>query len=93
MEAPSSPAASLASTPDLSVNTNSSKVKTALNCLAVAGLCSHRRAVYYYLHSIWEPALFPARACASVEECNMEVVEDAEVVAYMGEAAPEYYAG
>jgi len=57
------------------------------------GLCSHRRAVYYYLHSIWEPALFPARACASVEECNMEVVEDAEVVAYMGEAAPEYYAG
>jgi len=57
------------------------------------GLCSHRRAVYYYLHSIWEPSLFPSRTCASVEDCNMETVDDSEVVAYMGETAPEYYQG
>jgi len=57
------------------------------------GLCSHRRAIFYYIHSIWEPSLFPARTCASVEECNMEVVDDTEVVAYMGESAPEYYHG
>ena len=36
------------------------------------GLCSHRRAVFYYYHSIREPGLFPSVACPSVEECNKE---------------------
>jgi len=57
------------------------------------GLCSHRRAVYYYLHSIWEPNLFPSMACSTVEQCNMEEVENTEVVAYMGEEVMEYYQG
>jgi len=57
------------------------------------GLCSHRRAVYYYLHSITEPQLFPALTCATVEDCNNQVVNDSAVRAYMGETAPEYYLG
>ena len=66
-------------------------LKAILPC--ILGLCSHRRAVYYYLHSIWEPVLFPSRTCASVEDCNMETRDNSEVVAYMGETAPEYFQG
>ena len=68
-------------------------VKPELSQLSfyILGLCSHRRAVYYYLHSNWEPVLFPSRTCASVEDCNMETRDYSEVVAYMGET--EYYQG
>jgi len=54
------------------------------------GVCSHGRAVKYYLHSILEPQLFPAETCATVEDCNNQVV-DAKGTAYMGETAPLYY--
>merc|ERR1712127_181604 len=37
------------------------------------GLCSHRRASHYFLHSILEPGLFPATQCSSVQECNDQV--------------------
>ena len=57
------------------------------------GLCSHRRSYYYYLHSILEPKLFPSLHCATVEDCNNQVVDDSTVTAYMGESAPDYYQG
>ena len=43
------------------------------------GLCSHRRAVHYYLHSIREPWLFPSYPCNSEEECNNEIASDYHV--------------
>ena len=43
------------------------------------GLCSHRRAVFYYYHSIREPGLFPSVACPSVEECNQEHASNDQV--------------
>jgi len=57
------------------------------------GLCSHRRAIYYFLHSIWEHNLFPSMTCQEVEMCNNEITNSEEVVAYMGELAPNYYTG
>ena len=43
------------------------------------GLCSHTRAIHYYIHSIREPFLFPSNSCPSVEECNQEIVVNNEV--------------
>merc|ERR1712227_281878 len=57
------------------------------------GLCSHRRAVYYYYHSIREPGLFPSLACPSVEECNQEQASGDQVVAYIGEQSYNYWDG
>ena len=57
------------------------------------GLCSHRRSIYYFLHSIREPELFPAMSCATVEDCNSEMVTDSSIIAYMGELAQDYYTG
>merc|ERR1712121_97489 len=50
------------------------------------GICSHMRAVYYYLASINEPKLFGAKECADAEACHEKKAEG-DVVAYMGEEA------
>jgi len=60
------------------------------------GICSHRRSQHYFLHSIWEPKLFPSKTCISVEECNNEQVVDDSVVhpvVFMGEGSKESYQG
>ncbi len=51
------------------------------------GVCSHRRAYFYYLHSIREPDLFPSIACASVEDCNLGITLPDQPGAFMGEPA------
>jgi len=49
------------------------------------GVCSHRRAIYYYFHSIREPWLFPSMSCDPVENCNQEISSTTEISGYMGE--------
>ena len=51
------------------------------------GICSHRRSTYYFLHSIWEPELFPSMECSDVEACSDDKVISNDVVAFMGEQA------
>jgi len=57
------------------------------------GLCSHTRAVQYFVNSIREPFLFPAVNCASVEECNQEIATTDQISGYMGEGAMSYWDG
>jgi len=55
-----------------------------------AGICSHKRAPYYFLHSILEPTLFPSRECSDVDSCaNFETISD-DVASYMGEISQDY---
>ena len=50
-------------------------------------MCNHGRAVKYFLHSIWEPQLFPSKECADVNKCkNKKIVSDG-TKAYMGESS------
>jgi hypothetical protein len=51
------------------------------------GMCHHRRAYFYYLHSIRDPTLFPSFACSSVDECNQGVVHPDQPGTFMGEQA------
>ena len=51
------------------------------------------RSLLYYLHSIREEELFPSSICTSVDTCNLEMVEDDTVTAYMGEKAMQGYQG
>ena len=57
------------------------------------GICSHTRSEHYFVNSIREPTLFGSKTCATVEDCNNQVESGTEVVAYMGESAPQYYTG
>jgi len=57
------------------------------------GLCSHRRAVYYFAHSIREPQLFPSVPCPSVEECNQEIASGDQTAAFMGEQSIQNWDG
>jgi len=57
------------------------------------GICHHKRASPYFLHSIWEPGLFPAQACADAVACSQGAVLSEEVVAFMGQPAQTYYTG
>jgi len=56
-------------------------------------VCSHMRAVYYYLHSIREPSLFPSQSCLTVDLCNQEEVADSATVSFMGESAQHGWEG
>jgi len=49
--------------------------------------CNHGRSYLYLLHSIWEPQLFPAKACDSIEACSNEEASGDAAGEYMGEAA------
>ena len=51
------------------------------------GVCSHRRAYFYYLHSIREPSLFPSFACSSLDDCTLGAVHPELLGAFMGESA------
>ena len=57
------------------------------------GICSHTRSEHYFVNSIREPTLFGSKTCATVEDCNNQVESGTEVMAYMGESAPQYYTG
>jgi len=57
------------------------------------GICSHTRSEHYFINSIREPLLFGSKTCATVEDCNNQIESGTEVVAYMGETAPQYYTG
>ena len=43
--------------------------QTQPGCEESAASCSHSRAIHYFLHSIRQPDLFPARLCHSVAQC------------------------
>ena len=51
------------------------------------GVCSHRRAYFYYIHSIREPSLFPSFACTSLDDCGLGVAQPELPGTYMGETA------
>jgi len=57
------------------------------------GICSHRRSTYYFLHSIWDPELFPSKACSDVDTCHDEIPSSDDIVAYMGHRAQEFNGG
>ena len=46
------------------------------------GVCSHDRAIYYYLHSIFQPELLPGIECQNLEACI-----DRQTGVFMGEKA------
>jgi len=57
------------------------------------GICSHKRSLMYFLHSLWEPNLFPSKECVDVDSCNnYEVISD-DVVAFMGQQSQSAYSG
>ena len=47
--------------------------------------CSHRRSILYFLHSIFEPKLFPSRECLDVAACSKKETISKDVGSYMGE--------
>jgi len=49
--------------------------------------CDHGRSVLYFLHSIWEPELFPAQICDSIEACSNEEVSGDASGEFMGASA------
>ena len=46
------------------------------------GVCSHDRAIYYYLHSIFQPELLPGIGCQDLKACI-----DRQTGVFMGEKA------
>ena len=57
--------------------------------------CSHTRAIQYYLHSITEESLFPARVCDNETECwelgNSAFEDRDRAPAHMGERAIHFW--
>ena len=54
-------------------------------------LCNHGRSAKYFLHSVWEPELFPSQECSGVEACSNSSVVSSEVQAFMGDPAQVSY--
>jgi len=54
-------------------------------------LCSHKRSHIFFLHSIFEPNLFPSRECISVEACSKHKTVSNEIVSYMGHRSQDYW--